>query len=51
MDTEKLLTLDQAHEKFAKSLNGKTWDLLGKEDRTREKDELMVLSASASLYH
>jgi tetratricopeptide (TPR) repeat protein len=51
MDSEKLLTLDQAHDKFAKSLNGKTWDLLGKEDRTREEDELMVLSASASLYH
>jgi len=51
MDTEKLLTLDQAHEKFAKSLNGKTWDLLGKENRTREEDELMVLAASASLYH
>ncbi len=51
MDTEKLLTLAQAHEKFAKSLNGKTWDLLGKEDRTREEDELMVLTASASLYH
>jgi hypothetical protein len=48
---EELITLVQAHEKFAKSLNGKTWDLLGKEDRTREEDELMVLSASASLYH
>ncbi len=51
MDTEKLLTLDQAHEKFAKSLNGKTWDLLGKESRTQEENEVMVLSASASLYH
>ncbi len=51
MNTENLLTLDQMHEKFAKSLNGKTWDLLGKENRTREEDELMVLSASASLYH
>jgi hypothetical protein len=51
MDPEKLLTLEQAHEKFAKSLNGKTWELLGKENRTREDDEMMVLSASASLYH
>lgn len=51
MTNEELMTLAQAHEKFAKSLNGKTWDLLGKEDRMREEDELMILSASDSLYH
>jgi hypothetical protein len=28
METDEKLTLEQAHEKFAKSLNVKTWDLL-----------------------
>jgi len=51
MTDEELMTLAQAHEKFAKSLNGKTWDLLGKKDRSKEEDELMILSASASLFH
>jgi hypothetical protein len=51
MENDEKLTLVQAHEKFAKSLNGKTWDLLGKAERTRDEDELMVLTASASLYH
>jgi len=51
METDEKLTLAQAHEKFAKSLNGKTWDLLGKAKRTLDEDELMVLTASASLYH
>ena len=51
MENNEKLTLAQAHEKFAKSLNGKTWELLGKTERTRDEDELMVLAASASLYH
>lgn len=51
MDTQPLFTLDQAHEKFAKSLNGRTWELLGKVDRTTAEDKEMVLAASASLYH
>ncbi len=51
MENDEKLTLAQAHEKFAKSLNGKTWELLGKTERTRDEDELMVLAASASLYH
>jgi hypothetical protein len=51
MEIDEKLNLAQAHEKFAKSLNGKTWDLLGKALRTRDEDELMVLAASASLYH
>ena len=48
---EELFTLDQAQEKFAKTLNGKTWELLGKSNRTSEEDDMMVLAASASLYH
>jgi hypothetical protein len=51
MENDEKMTLTQAHEKFAKSLNGKTWELLGKADRTGDDDELMVLAASASLYH
>jgi hypothetical protein len=45
------MTLAQAHEKFAKSFNGKTRDFLGKVDRTTDEDVSMILSASASLYH
>lgn len=51
METDEMMTIAQAHEKFAKTLNGRTWDLLGKVERTRDEDELMVLTASASLYH
>jgi hypothetical protein len=51
METQPLFTLDQAHEKFAKTLNGRTWELLGIEKRSKEEDEEMVLAASASLYH
>jgi hypothetical protein len=51
MDTQKLFTLDQAHEKFAKTLNAKVWELLEKNPRITAEDQLMVLSAWASLYH
>jgi hypothetical protein len=51
METQPLFTLDQAHEKFAKTLNGRTWELLGVEKRLKEEDEEMILAASASLYH
>lgn len=43
--------LEGAHATFARSFNGRTWDLLAKPDRTEEEDEEMLLAASASLYH
>ena len=36
---------------FAKGFNGKTWDLLDKQERTREEKELLVDYAHASLAH
>lgn len=41
----------QAHRHFAIQFNNATWGLLDKKDRTREDDELMIVSAHASLRH
>ena len=51
MSEDERLTLEEAHLWFAKSLNGATWDLLGKPERSVSEDEEMVLAATASLYH
>jgi hypothetical protein len=39
------------HEKFAKSLFNRTWELMDKKDRTIEEDMEMIHSAHASSYH
>jgi hypothetical protein len=39
------------HEKFAKSLFNRTWELMEKKDRTTEEDMEMIHSAHASSYH
>lgn len=44
-------TIEESHEHFAKSLNGKVWELLEKPDRTKAEDEHMVYAAHASTYH
>jgi hypothetical protein len=51
MSEEKILGEAEAHRHFAIKFNGETWDLLEKADRTREDDDLLVLSAFASLRH
>lgn len=51
MDNARTYTLEQAHSHFAKTLNGKVWELLEKSDRTKSEDELMVYAAHASCYH
>jgi hypothetical protein len=51
MDEEEKYTLEEAHLKFAKMTNGLVWQLLGKPDRTTEDNEIMVLTANASLFH
>jgi hypothetical protein len=51
MSEEKTYTAAEASKFFAVEFNGKTWALLGKEDRTPEEDELMVHSAHASCRH
>lgn len=44
-------TLQEAHEVFAKQINGRVWQLLGQSERTREENEEMESAAFASLYH
>jgi hypothetical protein len=44
-------TLQEAHEVFAKQINGRVWQLLGQAERTREENEEMESAAFASLYH
>ena len=45
------LTIDEAHQHFARALNGETWELLSKPDRTPDEGERMVYAATASAYH
>lgn len=51
MDESITYTLEQAHGHFAKSLNGKVWELLENPKRLKSEDELMVYAAHASCYH
>jgi len=51
MKVTQTFTLEQAHGHFAKSLNGKVWELLEKPERSKSEDELMVYAAHASCYH
>ncbi|MBW8010425.1 MAG: hypothetical protein FVQ83_04170 [Chloroflexi bacterium] len=44
-------TQAEAHKMFARTLNGKTWELLEKADRSKQENELMVHTAHASNYH
>lgn len=51
MNDEKQLTLEEAHRHFAVQLNGETWALLDKTERTPEENERMVYAVFASGYH
>jgi hypothetical protein len=43
--------VNEAHIYFAKQVNGRTWELLGKKSRTQGEDEEMIHAAHTSLYH
>jgi len=51
MEETKMYTLEEAHTHFAKTLNGKVWELLQKPKRSKLEDELMIHTAHASCYH
>lgn len=51
MDEVKTHSLAEAHQHFAKTLNGKVWELLQKPERSKSEDELMIYAAHASCYH
>ena len=51
MDEPKTYTIDEAHEYFAKSINGRVWELLGKQDRSQSENDEMLYAAYACTYH
>jgi len=51
MSEEKSFTEAEAQLFFAKGFNGKTWELLDKQNRTQEDNEMLVDYAHASLAH
>jgi len=51
MSEEKRFTEAEGQLNFAKQYNGKTWDLLGKQDRSLEENEMLVDYAHTSLAH
>ena len=51
MSDEIEFDVNQAHTYFAKKVNGRVWELLEKEERTREEDDEMVHAAHTSLFH
>ncbi len=51
MDEKTQFTLEEAHLHFAKTVNGEIWNLLNKENRTRDDNERMLAAAFASYYH
>lgn len=51
MAEKETFTEAEAHLHFAKQFNGKIWELLEKQERTPEEDELLVDYTHASLAH
>lgn len=51
MSENKNFTEAEAQIHFAKRFNGKTWELLDKQERTQEEDEFLLDYAHASLAH
>lgn len=51
MSEQERLTLEEAHLRFAKMLNGETWNYLEKKKRSLDEEERMIHAAHASLYH
>ena len=51
MGQEEKLSLNEAHREFAKSTNGRVWELLEKEVRTQLENDELLYAAYASCYH
>jgi hypothetical protein len=51
MAEKEIYTLDEAHEHFAKSINGRVWELLQKPDRSQIESDEMLHAAHACAYH
>ena len=51
MEETKTFTLEEAHQHFAKSINGRVWELLEKSSRTESENDEMLHAAHACTYH
>ena len=51
MEETKTYTLDEAHIYFARTINGRVWELLQKSDRSQTEDDEMLYAAYACTYH
>ena len=51
MNEEQKFTLSEVHRHLAVQLNGETWALLDKTERTTEENERMLYTVFASGYH
>jgi tetratricopeptide (TPR) repeat protein len=51
MSESKTYSVEEAHQHFARALNGQVWGLIEKPDRSQSEDEQMVHAAHASCYH
>jgi hypothetical protein len=51
VDETKTYTLEEAHKYFAKSINGRVWELLQKPDRSQSENAEMLNAAHACAYH
>lgn len=51
MSDQALLTMQDAHAHFARTLHGRVWALLEMKERSLEEDEEMIHAAHGSLFH
>jgi hypothetical protein len=51
MSEEMKFTIKEAHMHFAKSINGRVWELLGKESRTEAENDEMLYASYGCTYH
>ena len=51
MEEIKTYKVDEAHLYFAKSINGRVWELLQKPDRSQSENDEMLYAAHACTYH
>lgn len=51
MSDESKFTVKEAHLHFAKKINGRVWELLGKDGRTQAENDEMIYAAHACTYH
>ena len=51
MERTNPFTLEEAHTYFAKSINGRVWELLQKSDRSHTENDELLYAAHACTYH